>query len=226
MAGSDQKKGDKVLKSPVFLRTVLDLLLMILFYECLSLALSVVFRIFMPQAAESVTAMTGQFTAALICILIIGRRYIKTAEDGPLMPGSAVLLAGSGFIAGLAGNLLLNMTRLSAGSEGFQEASAKLFGTPVYFQIISLCLVIPLYEELVYRGMIQRELHLYFGKTKAILISSLVFALIHGNIIQGVYAFVTGIILGTVYEKYHSLRAPYIFHIMANLAAIILGILC
>ena len=213
------------MKSPVFLRKVLDLLLMILLYECLSLAMPVILRIIMPRAADNTVAMTGQFIAAVICILTIGQRYIKTAEERPLMPKSAIFLAVGGFIAGLAGNLVLNMTGLAAGSEGFQEASAQLFSTPVCFQIISLCLVIPFYEELVYRGMIQRELHLYFGKTKAILISSLVFALIHGNLVQGVYAFVSGIILGILYEKFRSLRAPYIFHMTANLAAIILGIL-
>ncbi len=213
------------MKSPLLLKTVLDLLLMLLLYECLSLGLALVLRFFMPGAAESVTAMGGQFMAAIICILVIGYRYKKSAEESPRLQGPVLLPAVSGFFTGLAGNLILNMTRLAAGSAGFQEASARLFSTPLYFRIISLCLVIPLCEELIYRGMIQRELRLYLGKTKAILISSLVFALIHGNIIQGVYAFVTGIILGAFYEKYHSLRAPYIFHVMANLAAVILGIL-
>lgn len=213
------------MRSSFFLKKVLDLLLLILLYECLSLAPAMVLRAFMPAGAEGVIAMAGQFMAAIICILIIGFRYKKSAEERPLAPGTAIFLAISGFFAGLAGNLILNMSRLASGSAGFQEASAKLFSTPLYFQIISLCLVIPLCEELIYRGMIQRELGLYLGKTKAILISSLVFALIHGNIVQGVYAFAVGIILGIIYEKYRSLGASYIFHMLANFSAIILGIL-
>lgn len=68
------------------------------------------------------------------------------------------------------------------------------------------------------------RLRQYCNVNLAIGISALLFAAFHGNIVQGIYAFVTGVLFAYVYEKYGSLKAPMIVHISANMLS--LGLAC
>ena len=109
-------------------------------------------------------------------------------------------------------------------SEGFEQSQQMLFSGPLAAQIIGIGVIIPICEELIYRGLIFMRLRQYCNVNLAIGISALLFAAFHGNIVQGIYAFVTGILFAYVYEKYGSLKAPMIVHISANLLS--LGLAC
>ena len=50
-----------------------------------------------------------------------------------------------------------------------------------------------------------------------ILISALLFGVYHGNLVQGTYGFVMGILFTIVYEKYKNFYLPVIMHALANL---------
>ena len=51
------------------------------------------------------------------------------------------------------------------------------------------------------------------------------YQLYHFNLVQGIYAFVLGILLCYVYEKYETILAPVLLHISANLTALIMDYL-
>lgn len=57
---------------------------------------------------------------------------------------------------------------------------------------------------------------------KAILFSAVIFAIIHGNIVQFLYALVFGLLLSYVYESFESIKAPIILHASANLGSVLL----
>lgn len=59
----------------------------------------------------------------------------------------------------------------------------------------------PFAEEILFRGYVLRSLRPY-GKRFAILLSALLFALFHGNILQLPYAFFMGLVLGYVAAEY------------------------
>ena len=75
-------------------------------------------------------------------------------------------------------------------------------------------------EEILFRGVVLKPLEKY-GKLLAIVISSLLFAIYHGNIIQGIYAFICGLLLGFVASEY-SLKYSVILHIFNNLISTII----
>ena len=90
------------------------------------------------------------------------------------------------------------------------SASADTFSMFLY-----ICLSAPVSEELLFRGLIMRSLEPY-GKKFAILTSSFLFGIFHGNIVQSPYAFVVGLVLGYVAME-HSMVWAMLLHMINNL---------
>lgn len=76
------------------------------------------------------------------------------------------------------------------------------------------CFLGPIAEEIVYRGFIIQYLKKY-GTSFAIVISSICFAFMHGNIVQGFFAFFIGLVLGYIATQY-SLKWSIALHIINN----------
>ena len=81
----------------------------------------------------------------------------------------AVLAAAGAVTLGIAVNELIAMTPLVQMSEGFQEANESFFAGTVVFELLGSCLVIPIAEELLFRGVVYKRLKLYFGVTPALI---------------------------------------------------------
>ncbi len=77
-------------------------------------------------------------------------------------------------------------------------------------------------EEIVFRGMILNGLRTKFNDISAIFLSSLMFALMHGNLQQLVYPFVLGLILGWLKLRTGSVIPCMIVHFTSNFLTILL----
>lgn len=95
------------------------------------------------------------------------------------------------------------------------EAFAEEMKVPIV-ALISISLVAPIFEEIVFRGIILDGLLIKYSPKKAIIISALIFGVIHGNFDQGVNAFLIGIILGIIYFKTKSLLPGILIHFLNN----------
>lgn len=75
----------------------------------------------------------------------------------------------------------------------------------------------PIAEELTFRGL---TLHFTQKCTKRFWIANtlqaLAFGVFHMNLIQGAYAFLLGLVMGFLYQRYQSLYVTIIFHIFFN----------
>jgi membrane protease YdiL (CAAX protease family) len=80
----------------------------------------------------------------------------------------------------------------------------------------------PFGEELVFRGVLYPLLRNRWGLWPGVLASSLIFAVIHGDIAVGVTAFVLGIILALVFEYSRSLWSAVLVHVLNNSLKILL----
>lgn len=83
---------------------------------------------------------------------------------------------------------------------------------------ISSIIFAPIVEELVFRGLtteILKRTGWRFGIVN--MIQALLFGMVHRNLIQGIYAFLLGLLLGYVCEKYGSLRASMVLHGCINI---------
>ncbi|WP_314313350.1 CPBP family intramembrane glutamic endopeptidase [Hoylesella marshii] len=91
------------------------------------------------------------------------------------------------------------------------------------FGYVTVGLLASVAEEIVFRGAILRALLSSFNHRWAgIVLSSLLFAIIHGNPAQMPHAFLAGLILGWMYSKTRSIVPGIVFHWTNNTAAYIL----
>ena len=128
---------------------------------------------------------------------------------------------GTGMMLGIAVNNLIAMTPLMDMSVNFHEANTSFFAGAIVFELLGSCLVIPIAEELLYRGVVFKRLQLLLGKWAAIVLSAVIFGVMHANLVQFLYAGILGVLLAFLLDKTGKLYAPVLGHISANLAAVI-----
>ena len=87
--------------------------------------------------------------------------------------------------------------------------------------IIAAVIVAPIGEEIIYRGMITKLLLEEYRPTKAILISALIFGVIHLNPAQIPGAFLLGLLFGWLYYKTRSVIPGIILHFINNAASVV-----
>lgn len=149
--------------------------------------------------------------------LILGK-YV-TCEKGTRLTvsllGTAVL-----FIVGMGcwTNYLSEILQLPNNSEQLFEAMMR---DPI--GIISIVILAPVVEELLFRGGIQGHLtRTWKNPAWGIGFASLVFGVIHGNPVQIPFAFLTGLALGWVYYRTGSLTPCILMHFVNNASSVLL----
>jgi hypothetical protein len=89
--------------------------------------------------------------------------------------------------------------------------------------ILLAVVMAPIFEEIIFRGIIQKGLtNKGMKPLYAILISSVIFGLVHANPWQFVGAVLLGCVLGLVYYKTKSLLLPMLLHAFNNLCSSLL----
>lgn len=83
--------------------------------------------------------------------------------------------------------------------------------------LLAIGIFAPIAEEILFRGAIYNLFKDNIGKYVALIISSVLFALIHFNLYQASYTLFIGFFLGIILMKTGSLWLPIIFHIVYNL---------
>ena len=125
-----------------------------------------------------------------------------------------------GITASVGMNNLMTLSQISRVSIAYQNVAALFYQPSLLTQIIGLGLIVPIVEELLFRGVIFRRLRREFGRKAAVGISALIFGLIHGNLVQFIYAFILGALFAYLYELLGIIWVPICLHITANLVAI------
>jgi len=95
----------------------------------------------------------------------------------------------------------------------------NLSGIIIYF--ITTAFLPALVEEFFFRGVIYGSLK-KFGKVVAIVVSSVLFSLIHGNLVQIPFAFMVGLILGYITAEADSIWPAVIVHFLNNFMSCVL----
>lgn len=132
-----------------------------------------------------------------------------------------VLSVCSGAMLGIAVNNLIAMTPLMEVSVGFKEANSSFFAGGIIYELLGSCLVIPIAEELLYRGVVFKRLRVFLGAVPAILLSAVIFGVMHANLVQFLYAGILGLLLAYLLWTTGKLYAPVLGHIAANVAAVV-----
>ncbi len=83
--------------------------------------------------------------------------------------------------------------------------------------IVYSALLAPILEELIFRGVILRYAHAAMPFWFANIWQALLFGLVHGNFIQGIYAFVMGLFLGAICQRGRGIKYSIPVHIVFNI---------
>ncbi|MGU8608411.1 CPBP family intramembrane glutamic endopeptidase [Clostridium perfringens] len=89
-------------------------------------------------------------------------------------------------------------------------------------QLIITIALIPIYEEIFYRGIIFGYLRKNFNVIVAVIVQALVFGFMHLNLVQGIYTSILGIVLALVYMYSNSILGNITVHITFNLLGILI----
>lgn len=122
---------------------------------------------------------------------------------------------------GITVNNIIAMTPLIEASSGFTQANEAFFGGQVLYEFLGSCLIIPIAEELLFRGVVYQRINLLLGTIPAIVFSAFIFGLVHVNLVQFLYAAILGLLLAFLYEKTGCFYAPVLGHIAANAIAVV-----
>lgn len=84
-------------------------------------------------------------------------------------------------------------------------------------RFLAVAFIAPFTEEILFRGLIASALERSLPRWIAIIISSLIFGLVHGTIISLIYASILGIVMCWLYFKTGSLLSSILFHMGFNI---------
>lgn len=122
----------------------------------------------------------------------------------------------------LAATFILNSLPIPDGlMSQYILASESLFKSGLLVQVLSIVIVAPIAEELVFRGLILSQLRKSMSPVVAAIISSLLFGLAHGTPVWMAYAFLLGLVLCYICIKYGSITASIATHMVFNLLGVI-----
>ena len=93
---------------------------------------------------------------------------------------------------------------------------------PIYVQIICTGVLGPILEELLFRGIVYNKLKSFNGSICSVILTSLIFGLLHFDMVNMLYAFFVSFILIYLYDKYDNIMCPIIMHISLNLTTILM----
>lgn len=210
---------------------IIKLIIYYFAYQCAVMILGLVGYILIEYAKtgnisfDKGTPITLALIIGLIATLLMGWHlihfnYIKIDRKS-LSPISGkvaciYILMGISAIAWM--NWLNDFIHLPDWNENlFLQMKDNIFG------IITACIAAPIFEELFFRGAIEGHLlRRWKNPTYAILVSALIFGVIHGNPAQSVFAFFFGLILGDLYYRTGSLMPGMILHFINNTLSFIL----
>ena len=175
------------------------------------------------------------FASAVVIYLFFIYREQKGDETGQkaarvcLMPIHAdtcrgILLAVVWLAcAGIAMNHLIALSGLQQASSSYQQVEQAFYSSDLLREILVFGIVTPFAEELLYRYAVFRRLRENYCAWTAIFGSTLIFAVLHMNIVQIIYAFVLGLLLALLMERYQDMRVPFAGHAAANIIAVLRG---
>lgn len=155
-------------------------------------------------------------------VLLLGKKqdfcFRKIWVHEKTITGKAFLVLLCAFLTGQAFQILLTpvmewlLNQIGLSALTSLEAATGSVNTVTMFLYVAV--FAPVFEEIFFRGFILHNL-LPYGKKFAIVASSFLFGILHGNLLQSPYAFLVGLVLGYTAVEY-GLVWSIVLHIFNN----------
>ncbi len=126
----------------------------------------------------------------------------------------AAVLIGMGTALALTG--IMSLVGIEHLLPDDAEMLAEFVSDNFWLSLLAIGLIIPVFEEVLFRGLIFNELRAAMRLWPALLLQALIFAIFHLNLLQFIYTLPAGILLGVLYVRWNSLWAPIAIHVAWN----------
>lgn len=147
---------------------------------------------------------------------------VSLQREGTGKLGNYLLLLLMGAAMAQFGNLIMVIVKLFLESTAYQDTFSKIQeGKSLMEMIYWMGIVAPVAEEAVFRWLIYLRLRDYLKMPAAVLISSLLFGIYHGNMEQFIYATLLGLLFAYFMEMTGKLYASVLLHIGANVWSLV-----
>lgn len=120
----------------------------------------------------------------------------------------------------IALNATIFMMMSKIDTQVYQTTSEALYSIRFRYQLIGYGLLVPIVEELLYRGLIYNRLKVSFGRHSSLVISAIIFAMVHGNWVQGLYGLICGLVFVWLYEFFGTIFVPILAHMTLNISSL------
>ncbi len=169
-------------------------------------------------------ALAGTLAGALAAAPFLLREYIRgpSFEKWSFEGGrkAAVFWVFMGIAGCLAVNTLIKAAGIFRLFPAFSQTAAGLYQSPRWLLTAAVGVGIPGAEELVFRGLLFARLRERMSFFAAAGLSAALFALYHGNILQGIYGFFMGLLFSWAMEREKTIGAPLVMHMAANFTSL------
>ena len=156
---------------------------------------------------------------AVIVSFLFNKRFVPFSPAKPVSFGfafwSVIGAVGMCMFSNILNSLIQSLF-YQMGAD-IPEAPQLMVNTPtsLIINLFTIAILPALLEEMIYRGYILRTLRSY-GDGFAVLISALLFSLMHGNLRQIPFAFIVGLFLGFLYVQTNNIWIPIVVHFINN----------
>lgn len=122
-----------------------------------------------------------------------------------------------------AGGLLGNYIQLILTGDASNDVTELLLSSNPIPRILVIGICAPVVEELTFRKLLVDRLVKY-GAVFSVIMSGLMFGLIHGNFGQFFYAFFLGCLFAAIYVKTGNVLYTIILHMIVNMSSSVIGV--
>lgn len=155
---------------------------------------------------------------ALIILPIITKKYNSLKKDKITKLANKEyikIIITSIFMAVVLNLIMFLFNKLIPFTNRYDSSSTK------FYMIISTGIIVPILEEYIFRGMVFNELKTFNTKKIALILTTILFALMHTEISQIIYALIIGSYLIYLYTKTNDIKVSIMAHIAINTSTII-----
>ena len=169
------------------------------------------------ENALVITAICAVVTSVVLSLFFhIDIKNGRIERRGQIKAMDFIMAIVGGAGVSIALNIVIALTNMAGKDTAFVEVSDLITSNPLIVTIICAGILIPIVEEILFRGLIFNRIKHQYNFLAGLLISSLLFGIYHGNIVQGIYATLLGIFLGFAYHKTKSILIPVFIHMGGN----------
>lgn len=90
-------------------------------------------------------------------------------------------------------------------------------GMPIILNIVYSGIAAPIFEEILFRYSLINKLEKFNSKKMVIILSGVIFAMFHSNIITAIYAIIIGTLNAYLYMKERNILVPIMVHMSGNI---------